>query len=1015
MRVYIDGLEVTDCVSFGIDTAKHKAEQLDEGSFVVAPITRKKPFEMGSVIFLGEEAYVLSGDSVSVCARGSVTGYRHEIRYANMAQSLKLYTMRGTDLHQPSINPHRRALTSVCTGGNESDDTIMESLEIRSNERIKEFRVFFRLPYASSENYETGSSRQILCDLKEANDWNAIIELWGTDYNGGDHFLKSWRRADFVKAPNQVGFMHIEPYSSAFEGYKKFFVKVFGPTVNDEGSFLRFANVVMFAETYNYTYKDAINECIKATYTRADEEPFVYFSEQDAVYNKVAPDFTFPQGTSLYDALKEIMESLDMKLDAYYYKGTTQIRGIPYGESGSHVSLEEKAHNSDLSDSNRAQSAVVSYQNATIEGASYAPAHGTATKPKSRKLGVPSPDSYHILTPEPINAIMRVWAYADTEVNYLQTNRTVTIRDFGWNIMLNVPANFPIDITDFVYEQDEQSLLPISSWQTEWKSPTQGNTFSWNKGQRDIYCGCINKTPVGTMYYAINNLMHGAVWRLFTDAVTDTFVSMQPLDVAFNVEYKPLMNGCLSVESNEEKAYGDMHGSMNVRQSTSLCETGKIGKNAYGLVSRVGWEDKTITLPFGANIPNNGDFVTIDNEIWMVTSTEKTAMPNGHGCSVSLTRNFNKLSLRTKVDREIRQTEISPNLALLSTIVSKTYIHIYKDAQTSHPFGNSVGTNLLLRLGRAMNGEVLSQFASGAKLTLEYASEDSKSVFLPLTEYSAGNAYCLEGGFETANNAGYKIETASGWVTSYTAKPIIYTDSNGEVKKFSASLYSSLGVIDDYSDVNPSEDPKATISECLANKHANEIMRLNYEAVVIGHDGYIVYPAMAKLLCASTGRTSWSDRSLKLVTRSDKPFTGFEGKISGGTVVSIACSVVSGQASYTFYKDNKPYWCLVTYDGTPVLACNDGSGTTATFYAKHTALRPKEGRRIVCKVTLGEHVKSIAFSNGRALTESGYVQLPSVCQYSVTCDEGYTPSSASGTITRNQSQSNYAELSISAS
>ena len=1003
MRVFIDGYELTDHVSMGLNCTNRKDDNLDEGSFVVAPLLREKPFEPGSIIFIGDEQYVLSGDSVSVCGRGSNVSYKHEIHYAQLTRALCFATIRGTDLRQPAMNPHERGYARRIYGPNQSLDSFYSSAFDFGTETLDGATLSVRVFYSDKDyTYEyTPGTHNAVSTLHEVTNWTGSI----TVSDGAQ--IRFYDRSSMGKKIGEEGVSVSLGTLSSDGGFLK--VSGISVSVAQAHDFL-FVDAYIEGDTHRYSYKDAINETIKAHYSKATEQQYIRFAETDPIYDREAPDFSFQQGTTLYDALKEIFDALGMKMRARYKQGYIEVYGSRYDEKGGSVTPTITSEELDMSDGSRNQSAEVSYQSAITDNACYAPAYGTATKAKSKKLGVPDPTSWHIITQQPIHAVSKVFAYTSSD------KKVYTTYDFiegsvTYRLYVKFPANFPIDVTDYVYEREEQSLLTVSAWATEYKNATQGNTISWQRGQRDIYVGAIERTPINTAHYAMENLMKGATYRMFGDILV--MAGASPFDVAFNVKYTPQATGAFEAECVDEKLYRGYKGKLTAKQSSSLNGLTRLGDSVFGSVSRSGWGDKSITIGFksDSDVPSIGDFYYDDDGEWEVSALDRVKLPNGWQCAISLTKNFNRLAQRTKIDREIRQTEISPKLALESTNVYKEYLYVSKPSQAGGITTLS-RRNIIHSLVAGIRSIDQAPAVSGFVVeTLDKNDGLIAKAYMPITVYQAGNALCFEGGFESAMSAGYKTEVADGWVTSYVSKPIIYADASGEARRMKAYAMGAKGIIGDYSSVSES-GALFSIGGIACNKHANEVLRLNYEVVALANDGMVVYP---RLLRYAINEFRADCRVVKRAT----PFSQFEGVLGGGEALSYASSDYDTDneiATITLGNSVSPneYWCIADKDGYPLIACNENGGSGQISFSMNIADERATHPNVICKVTLS-HVKSVTFSNGNVITESGYARLPyGIVGWVAVAEDGYSLSSSSGSIDA-RIPYHYAELSVSAS
>ena len=576
----------------------------------------------------------------------------------------------------------------------------------------------------------------------------------------------------------------------------------------------------------------------------------------DLLVNTIPPNFTFTAST-MYECMADIFKLFD----AIFTIDNNNVLGIEYlneyqSENTSEVSSTRSTH----AEENYNRGIVNFYQDARVlerfpSGKGYA-------KARSSGLGIPTgTNDFCILLPhkieyidkvEMLNPIIRVAAH------YWQPNDTDTrvVND------LTFLDDIVFDISNFVIESAIWGLLLSSDTSSIVKNDEkiQANTIYYQKGDNKIMLGLTYQGgTINATYFNFDTLMTYAMFRFLGYITKDeTRCNIKEInsyyrnnydDIKTAVTYMASVDGKLEVESINPKYNGEIF----IDQSNGAVDLNKLGLNMYGLALKLGEPTltKTMQIVDFSNRIRKGQYIIENGEKWIANVITHTILDGGKVQSVvNFVKNYNALSLFTRVNKEKRMSTISPELINKSEILFGEYLYF-----SSERLGHEYHTNT-----KMVTSEICSLFYStfkydeGETHRIDYAIVNSfdetsspytfndngitrnvENVAIPLVRYGAGNSICLEASFSHPKSAGNKTIGNKIWWggNEYFTNFVPYTDDNGFVDKIDYKLYYKVGEsdLDNYPIIDTTNEDTLVIdlSKLEIFKYPNEIFAINYQ------------------------------------------------------------------------------------------------------------------------------------------------------------------------------------------
>ena len=713
------------------------------------------------------------------------------------------------------------------------------------------------------------------------------------------------------------------------------------------------------AEVYYYSCLDILGKLLqrqRQTHTIAGsqvnkDDPFRLPLSGDLwqlLRSTIAPNFTFTQCT-LYECVAEVFRIFDaiFTMDEDGYLGITYFnerngRKVTPTATGINVAIGEERYVNGL---------ISYYQDARIE--ENFPPKGNYAPARCSSIGVPTSNADHcFIVPHKIDIVTKAELKASITVN---TNASGT---YNQQLVVN---DYPLDISRYVIEKSvwSSSLSTTSAVQTADPSiVVQNNSVYYSSGDSKIELGYAYSSSWGITYYSFGNMINCAMWRSLgwenvsygndLNAVVSPKHNMVDWSKVFmSVSYVSTADGRLRIESQHDKFEGEMM----LDQSNGAVDLGRMGLSLLGLSYRMGEPALCLShrVASWANRIKKGDIYEWRGETWIANSCNYTILGNGYyQGKIGFVKNFNELSLRTRLLREKRLSNVASELTMKSEDNLVEYCYF---ADELYDFEHT-GSEPLTIFKQTYFGFC---FAKSFGLdTYQYVTSLSYAVFrsnddyyLPMFVYGAGNAVCFEMSFDSPMIAGINTKSnESGWFGSvdYYSSYLLYADEDGFLD--SASIYFGTDMMETFDD----DFPKVTapISSLMAfsindykiYKQPNEIFALNYEIsfMPIDPNSHFIGKAFIEDNFFINGKPLRKDLYIYYSTTEKYSVMDTKGTGNREKITAISLDDASGPGfsckSVTFthgsIMGNVISWAICTAKGDILFAFNGEPGETST-------------------------------------------------------------------------------------
>ena len=286
----------------------------------------------------------------------------------------------------------------------------------------------------------------------------------------------------------------------------------------------------------------------------------------------------------------------------------------------------------------------------------------------------------------------------------------------------------------------------------------------------------------------------------------------RPFDFVFQINYDPIYSSHVA-HGKQDIDHDAVDYSLISNQTENLIETAYYGENLKGIAARMGEveEIRTGYLQKIEDLPKVGQM--IDN--MAISSVSYEVRPNGIKYTMSLTKNFNRISRYIGVNSEKRLYEVSERQAYRRTIILREYGVFkigskYKGKQGI--FGNQTiydVENAFAPTGGTM-GKADHVFA---RLSSKDMQEAYRLVQLPVSAYPLGNVAAYSWSYADNYSAGSRVapQSPAGEVNAYQTE-VPYCDYYGRGWWYEFAVQQYKG-----------EDPDTSTADYLAIDRAMDL------------------------------------------------------------------------------------------------------------------------------------------------------------------------------------------------
>lgn len=386
------------------------------------------------------------------------------------------------------------------------------------------------------------------------------------------------------------------------------------------------------------------------------------------------------------------------------------------------------------------------------------------------------------------------------------------------------------DITGYVFEGAEYGRL--SSFEGEYPM-SKAFAIYYTLGQKNIK-GLNFKSPnvIGGAgsNYAITNIIKAVTGDDISASVWDEGKYAQ---LKFRITYTPIFSTRMTMHKTYYEV-GMPQSSLYYNQADNLAETRYYGENLKGVAARMGNPERLITYLVGTFtlIPRAGQMW--DDEYY-VSGVTNALYFDHFECSISLSRDFNRLSQYIGINSEWRAYEVSEKTAYKRDMVYSDYAVIGEIKGDNNALNKEYGV-LLAFLGNAVRSIPIS---AATVRSYDKDGNNFATCTLPVISSSFGNVLSFR--FVMADNysAGpQSVLSEKDNVSGYWQTDVPYVDYYGEVDTVTFEL-SRSGITNDNA---PFELPRGAYASSGSveirvpeydrlevDKNGGEVLGFNYE------------------------------------------------------------------------------------------------------------------------------------------------------------------------------------------
>ncbi len=683
--------------------------------------------------------------------------------------------------------------------------------------------------------------------------------------------------------------------------------------------------------TYYYSLYDVLNYIRLQARKRLNgsvRQPnlFTLTNRVDELKDIVAPEFKF-NGQSVFDAINEVFSYIDAvptltennELDFEYLNDF----------NGEQVDINNRKAdiNTKLDDSNYANELVTTYQNAKQPTAIFYPCRNLYKKFESDKFGIVEVNDYFANTDKPIQSIKSFNIKYEHDFTLKLKARIEIDSDHIYTELKFIGTNAPnkeINLIGTLFESNVFGTLQVGD-ATDYETK-QSNSLYYANGGKQIYLGTYTDQSSHVqekLRLAIQRaLVLNFVFNSNYAALSDLIFESNYFGYYYNIEYYATFSGQTMVESIENKASGQIP----VGQTSSSVALNKMGSNMLGIISKLGNEQKVVTLDmssYGSRIRKGSIWVDDNGYKWIANTVKTTfSVSSNHVINeVEFVKNFNSINRRTQIDKEIRFYEIDNRLT------SKGYENVNEFIyfSTKNEIESSIG-GISFANARTLIEQTLKT-DSGIRADFATVSFNNRTTnyYIPLHTYGVGNVICFEMDMEASNTIGNYIVEQSGNIVS---KPTIIEDFCDTVQiSIKSNNGQTNGKVLQYPVKADSFGTDICTIEYDYYKKLNEIFHLNYgiaflpvpsEQIYFGENfiaNNLIIPNSRKSLkyhfFVSTNETYGINDKKPLGEQQDRNLV----------VISIYDEKVTIRCDSL--EDEAISWCLTDEDYNILIACNE--------------------------------------------------------------------------------------------
>lgn len=658
----------------------------------------------------------------------------------------------------------------------------------------------------------------------------------------------------------------------------------------------------------------------------------------------IVPNMAFTQST-LYEVVNQVFKLFD----AIFTLDENKTLGIEYFNNNNNTkinNLKYSGYQSSFTEKNYSNRFICNYQNA-IQKSIY-PRDSFAIAGSSN-LGVPKEEDHIFKLPYQINTLTKLEMRIEgrSTISGVVVNFGTGITTFTFDFL----ESFPLDLSYHIKENTIWSLLDKSTVYPRngtidinnvlytvgnYRLLAQNSCLHYSRGSSDIPLAEKYTDGAGRSYNIIYNVVAGALYRLFGRGYEsgeyvlppDTLPGIDFLPASarwdklfFKAECVFVTNGVASIESQTNKYEGEII----TNQGEGNVDLSKLGTNILGLSYRSGEPTLTITheITSPSQMIKKGSIWLRNNEKWFANVCTYSIYNNKVVGNIEFSKNYNAISLSTRINNQKRLSNIASEL----TLQSKDWINefVYLSTHIIDEESQEIGMDHIFSyIGKTFGKDSIYKEIQMAAI----GTSQAHACYIPLRMYVFGNSLTFEMEYSSPISAGYRL-TRNG--NKYFNETVNYADENGFLDV--CSIYFINKGTNELTELYPEYDNYAheivsSIDEWECYKKPNEILGLTYQLTFLPYNEEII---IGKKFLEKNG--FWNE------TNNEKLYL-----MDVGEEVSVFDEVIDQPDYFVeiqdfYFQNNVLYidvgnedfdinnWAIADYDGNIYLAGNNRINT----------------------------------------------------------------------------------------
>lgn len=456
--------------------------------------------------------------------------------------------------------------------------------------------------------------------------------------------------------------------------------------------------------------------------------------------------------------------------------------------------------------------------------------------------------------------------------------------------------------------------------------------------------------------YAIVNILRKATGNsnLFPFNPGTLEAKKQLPEMAFRVTYTPIYNARIA-QTKQNYIDFPKPAALIYNQASNIIETRYYGENLKGVVARLGNVDKSITYRLYRidHLPRAGQMY---NKHYYISAVAISYLPTCILCTISLSKDFNRLSAYIGVNSEKRYYEISENQAVERDTLWREYILISDKPETPDE-DCLIGSAMITAIAYTFTQEDYEPLTNVLAWGESYKGNVLPDVSnLPLISSAFGTSISFSWRYEDNYSAGAisHYENTTSGAQGYFQNSYPYTDYYGRIYYYHFVLqpYGKLPTATTLTEIG-TELPKGDLSPAIKwdyvttegktpyilRKDNREILQCNFQIDFVTNTDIIIGSALASNCPAIRGSDSALKAKLYVFPTELNKFTGHIeawADVDLTTLPSADISVEIHTGYFEVHAGNFPAsgksWAIVTAQTKlPPVKMEDEEGEIAEF------------------------------------------------------------------------------------